>query len=133
MNRFDLICLVAANVPPGLKRLRGRLMLEHASDWLGVREVCCPGCSGCGWADLAELATCPLCLGFRLVPAQLARWFQAKTKRLQQLGGSRRGGPAEEPVAVLQAVDFQVCADVERFRCGRLADAPLRCHAPVSA
>ena len=133
MNRLEATHLIAANAPVALRRLRGRLMLEHTCDWLGVPEVCCPGCSGSGWADLADLETCPLCLGFRLVPAQLAGWFEAKMRRLRQLGGSQSGWPAADPVATPAALDFRGSGLGEGFRYGRLADAPLRCHAPVSA
>jgi hypothetical protein len=70
---------LAARVPAALKVMRARQMLESEQESLGIDEVACPACEGTGWLSRRRLERCPICCGFREVPAGLADWFRAQT------------------------------------------------------
>jgi hypothetical protein len=75
MNAEEATRTIAREVPRELKRLRGRLMLDELADSLGTAETVCPACRGTGWLNAGRMEDCPICLGFRDVPAGLADWF----------------------------------------------------------
>lgn len=78
MNRRKTILELRARVPRCLRALRARMLLEQWAECLGVQEVECPACSGCGWLDERRLEHCPICCGFREVPRGLAEWFEVE-------------------------------------------------------
>ena len=68
---------VAAELPAGLKALRGKLMIEPLVQQTGVPERRCPVCEGSGWLDAVALERCPVCIGFGEVPSELAAHVRA--------------------------------------------------------
>lgn len=89
MRKRMLVCMLAARVPADLRVMRARQMLESEQEFLGVDEVACPGCDGTGWMNRRRLERCPLCCGFREVPARLADWFRAQTAGARQVREGR--------------------------------------------
>ncbi len=84
-------------IPRELRELRGKMMLEAEYEFLGVEEVTCPACNGCGRLTEDVLDFCPLCCGFREVPDRLARWFRihaARMDRASRQSGKREAAPA---------------------------------------
>ena len=79
MRQRVFVRMIAAQVPAGLRAMRGRMMLETVHEFLGVDEVPCPACAGSGWLSRRRLERCPLCCGFREVPVGLADWFRVQT------------------------------------------------------
>lgn len=78
MNRRRAILELRSRVPRLLRALRARMLLEECAERLGVQEVECPACRGCGWLDERRLELCPICCGFRQVPRGLAEWFECE-------------------------------------------------------
>jgi len=109
---------IAAQMPADLKGLRGKLMLEVMAETLGVVEVRCPACAGCGWLDRRSLEPCPICKGFMEVPDRLADWFNA-----------RMCHAAAEPPPSGHAPAAAYCSMAERP--GRLAEMTYRAHLPI--
>ncbi len=95
------VLAVARRLPPELKELRAKLMLEPLCESLGVEEVACPACRGTGWLSELRLERCPVCCGFREVPRGLSDWFRnrlrAGLRRTPE--GLRRSSSAETPAA----------------------------------
>lgn len=89
MTLRSVVRQIARRIPPDLKQLRGKLMLETLCKALGVEEVCCPACAGTGWLNRRALERCPLCCGFQEVPERLADWFTCQFRRATQ---SRQAG-----------------------------------------
>ncbi len=85
-----LVRRLAARMPPDLRKLRGRMMLEPIYESLGVEEVRCPACGGSGWLDRAALEYCPVCCGFQQVPDRLAEWFRARAAGFRAEAPPRR-------------------------------------------
>ena len=78
MRQRVFVRMIAAQVPAGLRAMRGRMMLQSVHEFLGVDEVPCPACAGSGWLSRRRLERCPLCCGFREVPVGLADWFRVQ-------------------------------------------------------
>jgi hypothetical protein len=119
MTREEATRLLAQAVPARMKRLRGRLMLDELTDALGTADAVCPACSGTGWLDAGLMEDCPVCLGFREVPASLADWFRDRLKAM--LNGRRAlsvGDGAPVPGRTRTALR----------RDGRRLLHPLKCH-----
>jgi hypothetical protein len=133
MNRKKAVARLAARAPKDLRGLRARLMLEPLYAVLGVEETGCPACDSSGWLDKETLACCPLCLGFREVPARLADWFndrmRAASENPPRRGGCRgRRGVVVYPIDGQPRVPYSATA-AERW--GRMAEEPYRVSLPV--
>ena len=98
ISRGEAVRRIGAAVPDWLRSARARMLLDCYVDRMGTEEVTCQACEGSGWCPGRRGECCPICRGFRQVPAALANWFQEEMTRL--LHGLGRDRMPEPPVGL---------------------------------
>ncbi len=119
MIRRRLYRGLADRIPPRLRELRAKLMLEGVCENFGVEETTCPACGGSGWLDPGAFEHCPVCCGFREVPTQLAYWLRDELASARQRPQPRYVGPV---------VPSDAAGSAPRERLGRLAELTYKTH-----